>query len=60
MANPGHCTNSSCDTVLVPHCESAGCRWLKCPNAVNCDRRIYDLDHGTCLDKFNRLQRLSS
>jgi len=56
MANPVRCIN--CDTELTPHCESAGCRWLTCPNLLNCDRRTHDLDHGTYLDKYARLRKL--
>ena len=56
MGTPVNCT--SCNTQLEPHCESGGCRWLKCPNLLNCDWRIYDLDHGTRLDKRNHLERI--
>ena len=57
MANPVNCT--SCGTQLEQHCEGRDCRWLKCPNLLNCEWRIYDLDHNRRLDKSNVLGRIA-
>jgi hypothetical protein len=58
VANPIHCIG--CGAQLEPHCESKGCRWMRCSNLLNCDWRTYDFDHGVRLDKANRLDRLKS
>lgn len=57
MASPVPCT--SCGQTLLAHCESKGCRWLRCDKR-GCNAHIFDLDHGVMTTLAGTVERLGS
>lgn len=57
MSSPVPCT--SCSTVLVPHCPSPTCHWLRCTNG-ECEWRTYDLGLGSRINLDGTVERIAS
>lgn len=58
MAEPAP-THCDCGTLLVIHCGSVTCRWLRCANA-RCIWSTWDVERHIRVDRDGNAERLSA